>query len=125
MACSSARFSVCLLPKDWRELDNSVAIKLKLPKLIDHTMVLVDTVGRLECYDVNTVETALASDIPLRLVGLIAVAYDIAPGSVAAYYPEANALVPISHRDTQSGTPSYKSVPVRITSSRRAAPVSD
>lgn len=122
MACSSARFSV---PKDWRQLDNSVAIKLKLPKLIDHTMVLVDTVGPLECYDVNTVETALASDIPLRLMGLTAVAYDIAPGSVAAYYPEANALVPISYRDTQSGTPSYKSVPVRIKSSRRAAPVSD
>lgn len=87
-------------------------------------MVLVDTASRLECYDVNTLETALAADIPLRLVGLIAVAHDIAPGSVAAYYPEANALVPFSYRDTQSGTPSFKSVPVRITSSRRAAPVS-
>jgi anaerobic selenocysteine-containing dehydrogenase len=81
-------------------------------------------VRKLEHGDVVDVETALASDIPLRLVGLIAVVYDIAPGSVAAYYPEANALVPFSYRDTQSGTPSFKSVPVRITSSRRAAPVS-
>ena len=81
-------------------------------------------VRKLEHGDVVDVETALASDIPLRLVGLTAVVYDIAPGSVAAYYPEANALVPFSYRDTQSGTPSFKSVPVRITSSRRAAPVS-
>jgi anaerobic selenocysteine-containing dehydrogenase len=71
--------------------------------------------------DVVDVETALASGIPLRLVGLTAVAYDIAPGSVAAYYPEANALVPLSYHDTQSGTPSYQSVPVRVSPSRRAA----
>ena len=47
------------------------------------------------------------------------ISYEIARGSVAAYYPEANPLVPLSYHDAQSGTPSYKSVPVRIT--RRAA----
>jgi molybdopterin-dependent oxidoreductase alpha subunit len=79
---------------------------------------------KLEHGDVVDVETAFASDTPLRLVGLTAIAYDIAPGSIAAYYPEANALVPLSYHDRQSGTPSYKSVPVRIfSSSRRAAPV--
>ncbi|GAB0119371.1 FdhF/YdeP family oxidoreductase [Acidisoma sp. 7E03] len=41
--------------------------------------------------------------------------YAIAPGSAGAYYPEANVLVPLDHYDRQSGTPSYKSVPVRIT----------
>ena len=51
--------------------------------------------------------------------GFIVVAYDIARGSVAAYCPEANGIVPLSYHDAQSGTPSYKSVPVRIT--RRAA----
>jgi anaerobic selenocysteine-containing dehydrogenase len=76
-------------------------------------------IRKLEHGDVVDVETALASGIPLRLVGLTAVAYDIAPGSVATYYPEANALVPLSYHDTQSGTPSYKSVPVRISLSRR------
>lgn len=76
---------------------------------------------KLDHGDVVDVETALASGIPLRLVGLTAVAYDIAPGSVATYYPEANALVPLSYHDTQSGTPSYKSVPARISSSGRAA----
>ena len=72
----------------------------------------------LEHGDVVIVETVCASGEPLRLAGLTAVAYDIAPGSVAAYYPEANALIPLAYHDTQSGTPSYKSVPVRLVLSR-------
>jgi molybdopterin-dependent oxidoreductase alpha subunit len=74
-------------------------------------------VRKLEHGDVVDVETALEASAPLRLEGLTAIVYDIAPGSVAAYYPEANALVPLRYHDTQSGTPSYKSVPVRIFSS--------
>jgi anaerobic selenocysteine-containing dehydrogenase len=46
--------------------------------------------------------------------GLTAVAYKIAEGSVAAYYPEANVLVALDHYDAKSGTPSYKSTPVQI-----------
>ena len=46
---------------------------------------------------------------------LTVVAYDIPRGSAGAYYPEANVLVPLAHFDRKSGTPSYKSVPVRIT----------
>jgi anaerobic selenocysteine-containing dehydrogenase len=72
---------------------------------------------KLEHGDSVDVETALASGDPLRLMGLTAVAYDIAKGSVAAYYPEANVLVPLTYQDEQSGTPSYKSVPVRISRS--------
>jgi molybdopterin-dependent oxidoreductase alpha subunit len=60
------------------------------------------------------VETALPSGEPLRLEGFVAIAYDIAKGSAAAYYPEANGLVPLSYHDLQSGTPAYKSIPVRI-----------
>ena len=45
---------------------------------------------------------------------MTAVAYDLPRGSVAAYYPEANVLIPLAHHDKQSGTPAYKSVPVRI-----------
>lgn len=48
-----------------------------------------------------------------------AVAYDIARGSVATYNPEANALLPHTYHDEHSGTPSYKSVPDRISLSRR------
>jgi molybdopterin-dependent oxidoreductase alpha subunit len=74
---------------------------------------------KLEHGDLVDVETALASGDTLRLMGLTAVAYDIARGSVAAYYPEANVLVPLTYHDELSGTPSYKSVPVRIARSTR------
>jgi len=52
--------------------------------------------------------------VKLRLNGFTAISYDIARGSIAAYYPEANCLIPLSYQDEESGTPSYKSVPVRI-----------
>ncbi len=49
---------------------------------------------------------------------LTAVAYNIAQGSIATYYPEANVLVALDHYDAKSGTPSYKSTPVLIRASR-------
>lgn len=52
--------------------------------------------------------------------GFIAVAYDIAEGSVAMYYPEGNALIALESHDRRSGTPAYKSVPVRIRASGKA-----
>ncbi|HEY1858305.1 FdhF/YdeP family oxidoreductase [Acidocella sp.] len=68
----------------------------------------------LEHGDLITVETALDTDSPMQLRGFIAIAHQIAKGSIAAYYPEANVLVPLDYCDKESGTPSYKSVPVRI-----------
>ncbi|AYG63130.1 FdhF/YdeP family oxidoreductase [Rhizobium jaguaris] len=67
----------------------------------------------LEHGDLVEIETALPSGAR-RLLKLTAISYDIAPGSVAAYYPEANCLIPIDYQDKESGTPSYKSVPVRV-----------
>jgi anaerobic selenocysteine-containing dehydrogenase len=49
---------------------------------------------------------------------LTAVAYNIAQGSIATYYPEANVLVALDHYDARSGTPSYKSTPVLLRASR-------
>ncbi|WP_179401371.1 FdhF/YdeP family oxidoreductase [Burkholderia guangdongensis] len=60
------------------------------------------------------VETISPSGREMRLQGLTAIVYDIASGSVGAYYPEANCLVPLDYIDVESGTPSYKSVPVRV-----------
>ncbi len=48
------------------------------------------------------------------LAGQTAVAYGIARGSVAAYYPEANRLVGLDDYDRMSGTPSYKSIAVSL-----------
>ncbi|HEX7913298.1 MAG TPA: FdhF/YdeP family oxidoreductase [Paraburkholderia sp.] len=67
----------------------------------------------LEHGDLVDIETAVAGR-PLRLEKITVIAYDIAPGSVGAYYPEANVLVPLDYIDKESGTPSYKSVPVRV-----------
>ena len=52
------------------------------------------------------------------LRNMTAVEFAIPKGSAGAYYPEANVLIPLAHHDARSGTPAYKSVPVRI---RRAA----
>ncbi|HEY0123044.1 MAG TPA: FdhF/YdeP family oxidoreductase [Rhizobium sp.] len=68
----------------------------------------------LEHGDLIEISTALPSG-GKRQMKLTAISYDIARGSVAAYYPEANCLIPIDYQDKQSGTPSYKSLPVRIT----------
>lgn len=75
----------------------------------------------LEHGDVVDVET-ICTDRTLTLKGITAIEYKIAPGSVAAYYPEANVLVPLDYIDKESGTPSYKSVPVRVRRSEATAP---
>ena len=48
------------------------------------------------------------------LRGYTAIAYDLPRGSAAAYYPEANVLVPLSRHDKDSGTPAYKAIPIRL-----------
>ncbi len=46
--------------------------------------------------------------------GLKVIGYDLPDRCVAAYYPEANPLVPLGLHDEMSQTPAYKGVPVRI-----------
>ena len=43
-----------------------------------------------------------------------AVAYDVPRGCAAAYFPEANVLVPVGSRAKGSNTPSSKMVPVTV-----------
>jgi len=49
-----------------------------------------------------------------RVAGLRVTPYDLPRACVGAYYPEANALVPLDLRDVDANTPAYKGVPVRI-----------
>jgi anaerobic selenocysteine-containing dehydrogenase len=59
----------------------------------------------------------VASPIPgheHKRIRLTAIAQDIASGSIGAYCPEANNLCPLTYQDPESGTPSYKSLPVRL-----------
>ncbi len=67
----------------------------------------------LEHGDRVDIETALPNSTQ-RLEDITLVAWSIARGTVGAYYPEANVLVPLDYIDKESGTPSYKSVPVRL-----------
>jgi molybdopterin-dependent oxidoreductase alpha subunit len=65
--------------------------------------------------DVVDVATALEHERPDRVVrGLTLVSYNIPAGCCACYYPESQPLVALEHCDKQSLTPSYKSIPVRI-----------
>jgi molybdopterin-dependent oxidoreductase alpha subunit len=62
--------------------------------------------------------TGVIDDGTERVVrGLRIVAYAIPRGSLGAYYPEANALIPLSHHDRQARTPAYKATPVRLSRS--------
>jgi formate dehydrogenase major subunit len=56
---------------------------------------------------------SLADDKKTRIVkGFKAKTYNIPRGSVAAYYPEANNLMPLDYHDFKSKTPAAKSIPV-------------
>jgi anaerobic selenocysteine-containing dehydrogenase len=68
--------------------------------------------------DITVVPDAGSKTRKREMRKLTAVAYNIAQGSIAAYYPEANVLVALDHYDAKSGTPSYKSTPVLISASR-------
>jgi anaerobic selenocysteine-containing dehydrogenase len=67
--------------------------------------------------DLSVVPDAGAKPGERVMRNLTAVAYNIAQGSIAAYYPEANVLVALDHYDVKSGTPSYKSTPVLVRAS--------
>ncbi len=58
--------------------------------------------------------TAVDDGIARSVGGLQVIDYDIPRGTVAAYYPECNALIPLWQFAEQSKTPAAKSVPVKI-----------
>ena len=60
------------------------------------------------------IETAVDDGRQRSMGGFQVIDYELPPGTCASYYPECNALIPLSHHDEQSKTPAAKSVPVRI-----------
>jgi molybdopterin-dependent oxidoreductase alpha subunit len=63
---------------------------------------------------VDLVSTWEADDIVRCAPSFRIVEYDTPRGSAAAYYPEANALVPLDSTALSSNAPAYKSVMVRV-----------
>jgi formate dehydrogenase major subunit len=65
--------------------------------------------------DALVVMESLADDGQKRVVrGFKARPYNIPKGSVGAYYPETNPLLPLAHHDVKSKTPAAKSIPVLV-----------
>ncbi|WP_130835099.1 FdhF/YdeP family oxidoreductase [[Erwinia] mediterraneensis] len=60
------------------------------------------------------IETVWNDGISRRVSGFKLVPYNIPRGNLAAYYPETNPLVPLSSFGDVSGTPTSKSVPVKL-----------
>ncbi len=56
-----------------------------------------------------------AQDVPAEARRFRLYPYSIPRGCVAAYFPEANVLIPMSQRDPESRTPAFKSTLVSIT----------
>src|ERR1700722_1102011 len=63
----------------------------------------------------DRVEIESLADGTRRVVGGFWVKpHDIALGSIGAYYPETNPLLPLAYHDPKSGTPAAKSIPVLV-----------
>jgi molybdopterin-dependent oxidoreductase alpha subunit len=63
----------------------------------------------------DLVEIESLADEGKRVVGgFWAKAHNIAAGSIGAYYPETNPLLPLAFHDLKSGTPAAKSIPVLV-----------
>ncbi len=66
---------------------------------------------------------SLADDGKRRVVrGFRAKPHSIPEGSIGAYYPETNPLLPLAYHDKKSGTPAAKSIPVLVRPTESAVP---
>jgi molybdopterin-dependent oxidoreductase alpha subunit len=72
--------------------------------------------------DLVDIATVSLDSIERVTYGFKVVPYEIPNGVCAAYYPETNGLVPLYSRDEQSGTPTSKSVPVKLSRTVHDAP---
>ncbi|WP_020175547.1 FdhF/YdeP family oxidoreductase [Methyloferula stellata] len=67
--------------------------------------------------------SAIEDGVERRASGFKVVPFDVPRGCCAAYYPETNNVLPLSHRDERSNTPAAKSVPVTIKAMQPLEPV--
>ena len=94
---------------------------------VDGTRMVVfmneDDIARLGFRNGHIVdlETTAEDHVKRVVQGFRIVAHPIAEGCVAAYFPEASPLVPLSHHEPESWTPGYKTIPVTVKRSEAAA----
>ena len=63
---------------------------------------------------------SIYNGVERELKNLKAIPYDMPSGACAAYFPEANVLVPLEKTAKISNTPTSKDVPVRVIKSSNA-----
>jgi len=82
----------------------------------DIILINRDEIGRLNLEEGQavTLVSDLDDGVQREVRGLKVTAFDLPDGCVAGYYPELNALVPLSYHDLTSQTPAFKGAPVRI-----------
>jgi molybdopterin-dependent oxidoreductase alpha subunit len=79
----------------------------------------------VEAGDLIAFSSAVDDGFERRVAGFKVVPYSVPRGCCAAYYPETNALLPLSHRDRRSNTPAAKSLPVFIKPMHALEPIED
>lgn len=72
----------------------------------------LDALGLRDGQRVDVV--GVADDGERRMQGVVTIAYPTPPGCAAAYFPEANVLIPLHSTALESNTPTSKSVIVRL-----------
>lgn len=77
----------------------------------------IDSLG-LKAEDLVDIETLWTDDKKRQITGFKIIPYEIAKGNVAAYFPEANELIPLESKGDFSDTPTSKSIAVVITANK-------
>ncbi|MCH1924300.1 FdhF/YdeP family oxidoreductase [Shewanella sp. C32] len=77
----------------------------------------------LETGDLVDITTIWHDGVERKIQGFKAVPHQIAQGNLAAYFPEANALIPLDSYGDRSFTPTSKSILVKVTTSSQSAPL--
>lgn len=77
----------------------------------------------LQAGDRIDIETLWTDDVKRQVLGFKVIPYQIPQGNIAAYFPEANALVPLSSTGDVSDTPTSKSIAVVIRPSTLSPPL--
>jgi len=65
--------------------------------------------------DIVRLTTEMGDTVERHVDGFIVTPYDIPEGCIAAYYPEANPLIPMWHKAEGADTPAAKSITVSFT----------
>lgn len=68
--------------------------------------------------DIVNIQSVFDGEAPRQVDGFLLVAYDIPRGCLASYYPETNALLPLSSVADGAGTPTSKAIPVVLSAAK-------